>query len=40
MNASDETHLSAFHYGNSLPSVISAAKLLRLKTGLQRILHT
>lgn len=29
----DDTHQSAFHYGKTLPSIISAARLLRLRSG-------
>uniref|UniRef100_A0A8R1XKH6 BHLH domain-containing protein n=1 Tax=Onchocerca volvulus TaxID=6282 RepID=A0A8R1XKH6_ONCVO len=33
MNNREESHQSAFQYGRKLPSIISAARLLRLRSG-------
>ncbi|VDD90089.1 unnamed protein product [Enterobius vermicularis] len=33
-SAATTSYVSAFHYGNALPSVISAARLLRLRTAI------
>ncbi|EJW83155.1 hypothetical protein WUBG_05937, partial [Wuchereria bancrofti] len=33
MSTTEESHQSAFQYGRKLPSIISAARLLRLRSG-------